>query len=133
VLARRIGEVAAPTGEPRLEDGFAGHDPIEWPADYDAIPQIPWLRRVAARAAISVRSTSHIARLTAARASLGIVLLACIAAEVEPALVRLDLGKVPPTQPLWTGVHAPRPPGAGPRRAGPFGRDRAEPGRAPPG
>jgi DNA-binding transcriptional LysR family regulator len=116
VLARRIGEVGLALyasrayvearGEPRRANGFAGHDLIEWPADYDAIPQIPWLRRIAARAGVPVRSTSHIVRLTAARAGLGIVLLACIAADEEPALLRLTVGEAPPMQPLWTGVHA---------------------------
>lgn len=116
VLARRIGNVGfalfasrsyiEAKGMPRVDDGFAGHDLIEWPADYDSIPQIPWLRRIAPRANITARSMSHVVRLAAAQAGLGIVLLACIAAEQEPALVRLAVNEAPPEQPLWTGVHA---------------------------
>ena len=116
VRTRRLGELGfalyasreyvEARGEPQLGNGFAGHDLVEWPADYHAIPQIPWLRRIAYRANISVRSTSHTARLTAALAGLGIVLLACSAAETAPTLVRLVVDEEPPTQPLWLGVHA---------------------------
>ncbi len=116
VVARRIGEVgyalyAAPDylaarGAPSLENGFAGHDIVEWPLGYDTIPQVTWLRRLAPRGHVVLRSTSGATRQAAARAGIGIALLPCIAADRDPALAALRIAEQPPRLGLWTAAHA---------------------------
>lgn len=110
---RRLGAVgyalyAAPTyladrGQPQAADGFAGHDLIDWPADYTVIPQVPWLRGLAPAATVVMRSNSASARAAAAAAGSGIALLPRLTADADGALVRLDF--TAPAQELWLVSH----------------------------
>ncbi len=110
---RRLGAVgyglyAAPgyladRGQPQAADGFAGHDLIDWPADYTVIPQVPWLRGLAWAATVVMRSNSASARAAAAAAGSGIALLPRLTADADAGLVRLDAG--PPAQELWLVSH----------------------------
>ncbi len=110
---RRLGAVgyalyAAPTyladrGQPQAADGFAGHDLIDWPADYTVIPQVPWLRGLALAATVVMRSNSASARAAAAAAGSGIALLPRLTADADGALVRLDF--TAPAQELWLVSH----------------------------
>lgn len=83
---------------------FAGHLLIDWPVDYTAIPQVPWLRRVAAGAGVVLRSNSAMTRRAAAASGAGIALLPCVLADLDPALVRIA-GETPPRQDLWLVTH----------------------------
>lgn len=110
---RRLGAVgyglyAAPAylaerGQPRAADGFAGHDLIDWPADYTVIPQVPWLRGLARAATVVMRSNSASARAAAAVAGSGIALLPRLIADDDAGLVRLE--DVAPAQELWLVSH----------------------------
>ena len=111
---RRLGSVAyalyagpgylARHGKPDPADGMAGHALIDWPVDYTIIPQVPWLRRVAARASVVLRSSSATTRLAAAVADVGIALLPRVIGDADPRLARVPSGQ-PPTQDLWLVTH----------------------------
>jgi len=110
---RRLGAVgyalyAAPAylaerGQPQAADGFAGHDLIDWPADYTVIAQVPWLRGLAFAATVVMRSNSASARAAAAAAGSGIALLPRLTADADAGLVRL--GFTAPAQELWLVSH----------------------------
>lgn len=111
---RRLGEVAyalyagrdylARAGMPELRARCEGHALIDWPLDYTIIPQVPWLRGVAAAARVTMRSGSAVARLAACRAGLGIALLPCVLADGDATLQRLGPA-TPPPQELWLVTH----------------------------
>lgn len=91
-------------GMPGLEEGGRGHLLIDWPADYTAIPQVPWLRARMREAGIAMRSGSAVARLAAAAAGAGVTLLPCLLADLDPRLVRVP-SETPPAQDLWLVTH----------------------------
>jgi DNA-binding transcriptional LysR family regulator len=84
--------------------GFQGHLLIDWPVDYTVIPQVPWLREVAAGATVVLRSNSAMTRRAAAVSGAGIALLPSILADLDPGLVRVP-SEVPPKQDLWLVTH----------------------------
>ncbi|MBM3547862.1 MAG: LysR family transcriptional regulator [Alphaproteobacteria bacterium] len=84
--------------------GFGSHLLIDWPVDYTIIPQVPWLRRLAAEATVVLRSNSAMTRRAAAASGAGIALLPSILADLDPALVSIP-SEAPPKQDLWLVTH----------------------------
>lgn len=114
LIGRKLGQVAyalyatsdylARFGTPAPDAACEGHRLIDWPAAYTVIPQVPWLRRHAAKAQVVLRSNSAMSRRAAAGAGAGIALLPCILADRDPALVRVP-SEAPPAQELWLVAH----------------------------
>lgn len=111
---RRLGSVAyalyaseayvARSGMPDAAARFAGHDLIDWPLDYTVIAQVPWLRSVASKATIALRSGSAVTRRAAAAEGLGVALLPCLIADGDERLLRIASTPAP-VQELWLATH----------------------------
>lgn len=111
---RRLGSVAYALyasaayvqrrGVPDATMRLAGHDVIDWPLDYTVIAQVPWLRSVASKAAIVLRSGSAVTRRAAAAEGMGIALLPCVIADDDARLVRVAAARAP-AQELWLATH----------------------------
>jgi DNA-binding transcriptional LysR family regulator len=84
--------------------GAADHALIDWPVPYTIIPQVPWLREQAAKAAVVLRSSSAMTRLAAAASGVGVALLPRVIADPDPRLVRVP-SEPPPVQDLWLVTH----------------------------
>ncbi len=91
-------------GVPDATARFAGHDVIDWPLDYTVIAQVPWLRNVASKATIVLRSGSAVTRRAAAAEGLGIALLPCLIADGDARLARIAAAPAP-AQELWLATH----------------------------
>ena len=95
-------------GAPDLADGGTGHRVILTHEDLLQTPEMTWLRAMAARAHVALRTNSRYAMRAATIAGIG---FACLARYLgDPAvaagrLVRLDAPDAPPQRELWMAVH----------------------------
>ncbi len=115
LIARRVGEIghgfyASPAyleryGVPDLARGCEGHALIDWPPELETTTPVAWARRHAAKARAPVRGNASI-RLSAARAGLGLSVLAHIGVPPDSGLTRLDVEPAPPSLGLWLVAHA---------------------------
>jgi DNA-binding transcriptional LysR family regulator len=105
LLARRVASLAyrfygTASWRTRLEQGetasFIGFD-----EEGTKFPEAVWLARHFGKARLAVRCNNQIGQLAAARAGLGVAMLPRFLAAGEPALVEIELSKVPPTRELW--------------------------------
>lgn len=89
-----FGVYAAPAyidrhGRPDSVDRLSNHDVIDFDISTGHVAPAKWLRRRRRGSTIALRSNSPHARLTAARAGVGIAMLPCLLADREPGLERL--------------------------------------------
>jgi DNA-binding transcriptional LysR family regulator len=115
LIARRIGELGHGLyasaqylerhGMPDLSNACEGHALIDWPQGLEATPPVAWARRHAAKARPVLRGNASV-RLSAARAGLGLSVLAHIGVPRDEGLVKLAIEPVPPPLGLWLVSHA---------------------------
>lgn len=86
------------------EGDLAGHRLIDWPLPYTVIPQVPWLRARADKAAVVLRSNSAMVRLAAAASGAGIAMLPRLLGDGDARLVAIETEE-PPRQDLFLATH----------------------------
>lgn len=91
-------------GTPARDAALDGHRLIDWPLPYTVIPQVPWLRARADKAAVVLRSNSAMVRLAAAASGAGIAMLPRLLGDGDARLVALASDE-PPRQDLYLATH----------------------------
>jgi DNA-binding transcriptional LysR family regulator len=81
-------------GAPRDLDDLAGHDVIGYDPALASVPAALWLEPRAANANVVMRSREVTDMLAATLSGVGLAVLPCMAAELEPKLTRLSKGMV---------------------------------------
>jgi len=82
-------------------------DFISWGADVTGIAAADWIGENVPAARVVYRASSLVNQLTAARNSMGLVLLPCYLGDTEPGLVRARARPIPElTRELWIVTHA---------------------------
>lgn len=116
IVARKLGEVAfalyaspdylARAGPFQVRQLGAGHAIVTVQDDQAGLPESAWLGRVAADAAVALRSNSRAVQMMAARAGMGLACLPRAFADPIDGLVRVPVpADSPPRRELWAGVH----------------------------
>ena len=115
LIARRIGELghglyASPHyleqhGLPDPSRGCEGHALVDWPQGLETSAPVTWMRRHAAKARSVLRGNASVRR-SAARAGLGLAVLAHVGVSRDDSLVRIAVDPAPPSLGLWLVAHA---------------------------
>lgn len=91
-------------GLPRREDGLAGHQVVAFDETLAQVPGALWLAAHAKRAEVGFRANSLVSALNAVVIGMGVSVLPCFLAEVEPQLRRLT-PEVLASRDVWLVVH----------------------------
>jgi DNA-binding transcriptional LysR family regulator len=91
-------------GAPASPEALAGHEIIGYDDTMSAVPGAQWLTKHGAGANVVLRGNSIMAALNACIAGMGLTVLPCFLADVEPTLVRLSPA-VLGTRPMFLVVH----------------------------
>jgi DNA-binding transcriptional LysR family regulator len=107
----QFGLYAAPDylalrGAPRSAADLAAHDIVAPPDSLRMAPHYDWLGALAPNARRAFCSNSLVAQIEAARAGLGVALIARVHAEEDAALARVLPDLAPPSPEVWILYHA---------------------------
>jgi DNA-binding transcriptional LysR family regulator len=115
LIARRLAELGhglyasaqylEQHGMPDLSRGCEGHALIDWPQGLETSTPVTWMRRHAGKARSVLRGNASVRR-SAARAGLGLSVLAHVGVSREDGLVRIAVDPAPPSLGLWLVAHA---------------------------
>lgn len=78
---------------------------ITMDAGFADIPDAKWLRKLMPKARVGFASNSREAQAIQCAAGAGIAVLPCLLGDLVPALMRIDLGEVPPGRDVYVGYH----------------------------
>lgn len=84
---------------------FDGDEFISWSEHYSDLPTAQWVDRALQGRAPALVTSSLYAQLVAARAGLGLAVLPCLLADVEPTLRRISSEADAIEQELWLAIH----------------------------
>jgi len=92
-------------GAPDLAAGAAGHRLIAMSEDLTKVPDVEWLPRIAAKAAVVARANGREPMVAMAAAGAGMAVLPRFVGDAVPGLRLLSAGVPAPERQLWAGYH----------------------------
>lgn len=115
LITRKVGEMGtglyaareylARRGRPRDVTDLSGHELIAYDESLASTPETRWMEKAGARGRFVLRANSTAMLVGATVAGLGLAMLPCFLADLEPSLERLPLPEELTPRAIWLVVH----------------------------